>query len=57
MNSKKAKVKIKNEKLDLMIVSKTPLKNIVKSDDLNNKINEVVCRVNKIVIYTSMLHT
>jgi len=52
MNSKKAKVKIKNEKLDLMIVSKTPLKNIVKSDDLNNKINEVVCRVNKIVIYT-----
>ena len=52
MNSQKAKVKIKNEKLDLMIVNKTPLKNIVKSDDLNNKINEVVYRVNKIVIHT-----
>ena len=52
MNSQKAKVKIKNEKLDLMIVNKAPLKNIVKSDNLNNKINEVVYRVNKIVIHT-----
>jgi len=42
---KKPKVKIKNEsneKLDLMIVNKCPLKNICKDDNLLEKINEHV---------------
>ena len=51
MNPQKAKVKIKNEKTDLMIVNKTPLKNIVKTDDLNNKINEVVYPTMSSVIF------
>ena len=56
----KPKIKIKdgdlieidddNEKLEFMIVNKTPLKNIIKSDELNNKINLTIQIVNKIVI-------
>jgi len=56
----KPKVKIKdenlteiddvNEKLEFMIVNKTPLKNIIKSDKLNDKINLTIQTVNKIVI-------
>lgn len=49
----KAKVKIKNEpneKLDLMIVNKCPLKNICKDNDLIEKINKNVLIINKIVI-------
>lgn len=56
----KPKVKIKdgnlteiddvNEKLEFMIVNKTPLKNIIKSDELNDKINLTIQTVNKIVI-------
>ncbi len=56
----KPKVKIKdenlteiddvNEKLEFMIVNKTHLKNIIKSDELNNKINLTIQTVNKIVI-------
>jgi hypothetical protein len=50
---KKPKVKIKNEsneKLDLIIVNKCPLKNICKDDNLLEKINEHVLIINKIVI-------
>jgi hypothetical protein len=49
----KPKVKIKNEiteKLDLMIVTKCPLKNICKDNSLLNGINKQVLTVNKIVI-------
>ena len=56
----KPKIKIKdgdlieidddNEKLEFMIVNKTPLKNIIKSDELNNKNNLTIQIVNKIVI-------
>jgi hypothetical protein len=56
----KPKVKIKdgdlteiddvNKKLEFMIVNKTPLKNIIKSDELNDKINLTIQTVNKIVI-------
>ena len=52
---KKPKVKIKNEtneKLDLMIVNKCPLKNICKDNNLIKKINEHVLTINKIVIQT-----
>lgn len=50
---KKPNVKIKNEsneKLDLIIVNKCPLKNICKDDNLLEKINEHVLIINKIVI-------
>src|SRR5690349_694114 len=51
----KPKVKIKkeseiNEKLDLMIVNRCPLKNICNNNELINKINQTVFTVNKIVI-------
>ena len=56
----KPKVKIKNDnfteiddvsdKLEFMIVNKTPIKNIIKSTELNNKINSTIQIVNKIVI-------
>lgn len=56
----KPKVKIKNEnlteiddvnkKLEFMIVNKSPLKNIIKSNELNDKINLTIQTVNKIVI-------
>ena len=56
----KPKVKIKdgdlieidnvNEKLEFMIVNKSPLKNIIKSNELNDKINLTIQIVNKIVI-------
>ncbi len=45
----KPKVKFK-EKHELMIVNKTPLKNIIKSDKLLNKINDTVILINKIII-------
>ncbi len=45
----KPKVKFK-EKHELMIVNKTPLKNIIKSDKLLNKINDTVILINKITI-------
>ncbi len=48
----KPKVKFK-DKYELMIVNKTPLKNIVKNNELNIKINDVVSKVNKIIIQTS----
>jgi hypothetical protein len=51
----KPKVKIKNEpneKLDLMIVNKCPLKNICKDNSLIKKINEHVLTINKIIIQT-----
>jgi hypothetical protein len=54
--NKKPNVKIKEdeitEKLELMITNKTPLKNIIKSESLYNKINESVLLVNKIIIQT-----
>ena len=54
MNCKeKPKVKIKNEKYELMIVNKTPLKNIVKDNKLLNNIDDLVSKVNKIVIQAS----
>ena len=40
------------EKLELMITNKTPLKNIIKSVSLYEKINESVLLVNKIIIQT-----
>ena len=56
----KPKVKIKggdlteindvNKKLEFMIVNKTPLKNIIKSNELSDKINLTIQTVNKIVI-------
>jgi hypothetical protein len=52
----KVKVKIKNEeneKLEFMVVNKTPLSNIIKSYELYNNINELVYKVNKIVILAS----
>jgi hypothetical protein len=52
----KPKVKIKNEdeeKLEFMIVNKTPLHNIIKSYELYNEINDVVYKVNKIIILAS----
>jgi hypothetical protein len=54
MNCKeKPKVKIKNDKFELMIVNKTPLKNIVKDNKLLNNIDDLVSKVNKIVIQAS----
>ena len=50
MLRKKRKVKIKDEKLELMIVNKTPLKNIIKSDELCVKINNTITLINKIII-------
>ena len=55
-SDEKPKVKIKNEeneKLEFMIVNKTPLSNIIKSYELYNNINELVYKVNKIVILAS----
>jgi len=46
---KKPNVKFK-DKYELMIVNKTPLKNICKSEELINKINDTCYTVNKIVI-------
>ena len=54
--NEKPKVKIKNEeneKLEFMIVNKTPLSNIIKSYELYNNINNLVYKVNKIVILAS----
>jgi arginine repressor len=54
--TEKPKVKIKNEdeeKLEFMIVNKTPLHNIIKSYELYNEINDVVYKVNKIIIQAS----
>jgi hypothetical protein len=52
--SQKPKVKIKGEKekLELMIVNKCPLKNIVKDNKILSDINNLVNKVNKIVIQT-----
>ena len=52
----KPKVKIKNEddeKFEFMIVNKTPLHNIIKLYELYNEINDVVYKVNKIIIQAS----
>lgn len=46
---KKPNVKFK-DKYELMIVNKTPLKNICKSEELINKINDSCYTINKIVI-------
>jgi hypothetical protein len=48
----KPKVKFK-EKYELIIINKTPLKNIVKDDKLLNNINDIVSKVNKIIIQAS----
>jgi len=55
-SNEKPKVKIKNEeneKLEFMIVNKTTLSNIIKSYELYNNINDLVYKVNKIVILAS----
>lgn len=46
---KKPKVKIKNDKLELMIVNKCPLVDIVKNNDVYNEITNTVPTINKIV--------
>lgn len=49
----KTKVKIKpDENINLMVVNKCPLKNIIKSKQLQMFINETTINVNKIVIQT-----
>lgn len=56
MKNQKPKVKIKNEeneKLEFMIVNKTTLSNIIKSYELYHNINDLVYKVNKIVILAS----
>ena len=53
MEIQKPKVKIKDEKLEFFIVNKNTLKNIVKSDELIDNINDVVSKVNKIIIQAS----
>jgi hypothetical protein len=55
-SKEKPKVKIKNEeddKLEFMIVNKTQLSNIIKSNKLYNEINDLVYKVNKIIIQAS----
>ena len=48
---KKSTVKLKDdEKVELMVVNKCPLKNIIKSDTLLKIINENVIMTNKIII-------
>jgi hypothetical protein len=51
MTKTKPEVKIK-EKLELMVVNKCPLKNVIKNIQLQKDINEMCIKINKIIIQT-----